>query len=108
MGRRPPGRARHPSKARHSCADTKNPAFRRMERGASWRCGSGSDRNQPLLVGASAVGPLDDVRAVGGAAAVHVNRLAAVDGVEPEASVADGGDGPFLVVLVQPLPEMDI
>ena len=54
----------------------------------------------PLLIVGSAVGPLDNVRSVGGAAAIDVGHLAAVNGGELETILADRGDSPFLIVAV--------
>ena len=59
-----------------------------------------SDGNQPLLIGGAAVRPLDDGRAVGGAATAYVDRFATVQVEELERAVACGGDRPLLVVVI--------
>jgi hypothetical protein len=66
-----------------------------------------SDGNQPLLIGGAAVGPLDDDRSVGGAAAVDVDGLAAVHVEKLVGSVARGCDYPLLAVVIVRGPDLD-
>ena len=51
---------------------------------------------RPLLIGAGAAGPLDDIGPISGSAVVHIGALATVAGFELEVA-ADGDPLPLLV-----------
>ena len=59
-----------------------------------------SSRNQPLLVVAATVGPLDDGCAIGGATAAHVDSLAAIHVHDLVSTVTRRNDCPFLAVVI--------